>query len=167
MQQIENILTLKSKWVDIYCDKWKDGTQILDYWRVEKLDSIIILPIFENEFILPKKQYRVGIDAFTLDFPGGRRSHTNLADSAKEILIRELEISEKNINGIVALGNKKFIVNSSFNSQCVSYYVAYLKDIVNLKDCIRYSIDDNALQDDLECLQCAFGLLLYKGQKYE
>jgi len=166
MQQVENILTLKSKWLNIYCDKWKDGAQIFDYWRVEKLDSIIILPVFENEFILPKKQYRVGIDAFTLDFPGGRRLHKNLVDSVKEILIRELEISEKNINGIVAIGNKKFIVNSSFNSQCVFYYVAHLNDIVNLKHYIRYNINDNTLQDDLECLQCAFGLLLYKGQKH-
>jgi hypothetical protein len=48
--------------------------QILKYWRVEKADSAIILPIQNQQLILLPPTYHPGLGEKTLDFLGGRMS---------------------------------------------------------------------------------------------
>ncbi|WP_228040136.1 hypothetical protein [Nodosilinea sp. LEGE 07088] len=43
---------------------------MLEYWRVEKADSVIILPLQNQRLILPPHTYRPGMGKLTLDFQG-------------------------------------------------------------------------------------------------
>ena len=63
----------KNQWLTLVGEHLiNDEADVLEYWRVEKADSVIILPIYQNHLLLPHPQYRPGIGHYTLDFPGGR-----------------------------------------------------------------------------------------------
>jgi len=42
----------------------------IDYWRVEKADSVIIIPIQNDRLICTKPYFRPGTRETTLEFPG-------------------------------------------------------------------------------------------------
>ena len=148
--------------MQLYCDIWKDNKNIIEYWRIEKPNSIIIITTYDNYFILPIHQFRPGINKTTLDFPGGRQQTDNILNDAKNIICRELKIEDNDIEYIKELGNKKYIINSSFNSQLVIYLEASLKRLNEKIPVIKYFFPEvKTLLNDLECLQCAFALNLY------
>ncbi|MCS6815683.1 MAG: NUDIX hydrolase, partial [Cyanobacteria bacterium] len=70
----DRFLELRSRWLTIVGEHCQtpDGEQ-LEYWRVEKADSVIILPLQEGSLITLPPTYRHGIAQVTIDFPGGRR----------------------------------------------------------------------------------------------
>ncbi|MEA5575830.1 hypothetical protein [Anabaena sp. UHCC 0451] len=98
----ERFLELRSKWLTLIGEKLEDDHgNILEYWRVEKADSVVILPIHNNYMILPPPSYRPGVGELTLDFPGGRvRDGDSLEFAVANILLRELGVSENNITNI-------------------------------------------------------------------
>lgn len=159
----DTITHIKTKWVDIFCELWIDNeNKSLEYWRVEKDDSLIVLVTDKNDFLLPKRQYRVGADAETLDFPGGRFNDKKqkIETRAIEIASKELNVEKNHLVFIKQLSCKPFIINSSFNNQKLYVCLVYAKE--SNQDIIRYSIDDaNALLQDINCLQCNFALNLY------
>ena len=66
--------------------------QLLEYWRVERAHSLIVLPLLESRLrlLLPEPMYRPGVGTATLDFPRGRVAPTPPLDiAARQILHRE------------------------------------------------------------------------------
>ncbi len=72
-------LEFHSRWLTLIGEHWLDTQgQALEYWRIEKTDSVIVLPIQVDDLaqphiLLPPASFRPGVGQVTLDFPGGRR----------------------------------------------------------------------------------------------
>ena len=59
---IERITTISSQWVTVYLERWKDSNdKALDYWRAERPDSVIVIPIHRERILLARSTYRVGV----------------------------------------------------------------------------------------------------------
>lgn len=71
-QLLETLVHLKNQWITFVGERLldKQGKNIT-YWRVERSDSVIVIPILEEMIILPKPFYRHGVGYQTHDFPGG------------------------------------------------------------------------------------------------
>lgn len=174
-QTIGQVATISSPWLHIYCERLCDDKgQELDYWRVEKDHSVIILTVHQgvNRFVFPKKQHRPGVKHHTLDFAGGRCAReTTPQDAVAGILKRELNLDlEKDISSLEPLNEKGWYVNSSFSNQELFGFVAVLHKDTKLDPELvfdkTYAVDskndiDNLLQNDLMCLQCRSLLLEY------
>ena len=167
----DRFLELRTKWLTIMGESLQDDHgKILEYWRVEKADSVIILPIWNHHLIVPDVSYRPGIGKLTLDFPGGRVSDDQLPENAVGgilpenavggILFRELGITEDNIMKIVPINMEGWLINSAFSNQQLYGFVAeinpqwqvqeeYLGGIYPIN---KSGIDD--LLNQLSCLQC-------------
>ncbi|MEA5580435.1 NUDIX hydrolase [Nodularia harveyana UHCC-0300] len=161
--QVKNqFLELRSKWLTVIGEYLKDNQgQILEYWRVEKADSVVVLPIQNNSVILPPPSYRPGVGKLTLDFPGGRvRDGESPEFAVSDILLRELGISEKNISKISALNTQGWMVNSSFSNQKLYGFVAEIQPNPEIDPeyiGAVYPINSNCINDllkNLHCLQC-------------
>jgi len=173
------IVTLESPWLTIQAERLLDDKkQLLEYWRVEKADSIVVLTLHNSRLVFPKPVYRVGIDQTTLDFPGGRLSVPEAGNDVLEdpqdhkrnvviqILKRELGIAgEDDIDEILPLNfrGRGWPINSSFSNQQLFGYVATLKEACCLDPAMLYdkSYDSTnqqelleLLQTELTCLQC-------------
>ncbi len=154
-----------SKWVDVFCEIWSDGSNDMEYWRVEKCSSVVVVTEDEDYFILPKNQFRPGISKCTLDFPGGRYDNISnrIEDVIKSIVVRELVIGAEKINSIQRLSEQNYAINSSFNNQRLSVYSARINLKEYRSDLIFYKKSDfSLLLDQLECLQCNFALRLWR-----
>ena len=97
--KLEQILEMRSPWFTLIGERLRDDRdRTLDYWRVEKADSAIILTQAQGQFLLPPPSYRPGIAQATLDFPGGRiPPHHPPEAAAREILMRELSLNPEQI----------------------------------------------------------------------
>jgi hypothetical protein len=117
--RLHSIAQLDSPWVTICCERWQNEQGIeLDYWRVEKADSVIILPLWRHSILLPPPLFRVGINQLTDDFPGGRVLPGKTPPAAViEILQRELKITAEAIIEINSLNQYGWVINSSFSNQ--------------------------------------------------
>jgi hypothetical protein len=52
-QTLERFVEIRSSWVTLIGEKLQDEQQrILDYWRVEKADSVIIITIQSGLFLM-------------------------------------------------------------------------------------------------------------------
>jgi hypothetical protein len=163
-QTLHQVATVSSPWLTVYCERLRDDQgQTLDYWRVEKDHSVIVLTIQRNRLIFPKKQYRPGVGKQTLDFAGGRASSTP-QKSIAGILKRELNLDvEKDVEKLEALNESAgWLINSSFSNQELFGYVAKIRDDVELDPELlhskSYAVDDmvdiDKLLEKLTCLQC-------------
>ncbi len=163
----DRFLELRSKWLTLIGEHLEDHQgQILEYWRVEKADSIIIIPIQSNHLILPPLSYRPGVEQSTLDFPGGRTAERESPDSiVPRILQREFGIELPKIRKIMPLNSHGWLVNSSFSNQKLYSFVAYLEpNPVIAAEFIsaRYPATSGGIQDLLQnliCLQCRMTLM--------
>jgi len=69
----DRFLELHSRWMTLIGEHLQNQRgEILEYWRIEKVDSVIVLPIQGDLILLPSPSYRPGIGQMSLDFPGGR-----------------------------------------------------------------------------------------------
>jgi hypothetical protein len=158
----ERFLELRSKWLTLIAEKLQDDHgNILEYWRVEKADSVVVLPIHNNFIILPPPSYRPGVGELTLDFPGGRvRDGESPEIAVSSILLRELGISENQITKISALNNQGWLVNSSFSNQKLYGFVAEVQSNVEIDAeyiGALYPLNDTGINDllnHINCLQC-------------
>ncbi len=169
-QQTENaweagnrFANLSTPWFTLIGEHIQTGDQTLDYWRVEKADSVIILPIQNNQILLPAPTYRPGIGSETLDFPGGRCPKAqDPAEAAQQILQRELGIDVTAILSLQPLNPQGWLVNSSFSNQELYSFIAQLHSGPVPKQDRAYAIDKvgiDRLRSDLSCLQCRMVLL--------
>jgi hypothetical protein len=169
---LKEVVRTSSQWVTLVGEKWLcDKGKELEYWRVEKVDSVIVLPVHGGMLLTAKPTFRPGVRRETLDFPGGRLPNGKLpADIVPMLLERELGVSAVDIKGIRALNTAKWDINSSFSNQGLWAFTAEIADewlpqesLVGL----RASADDcgvDVLSESLDCLQCRAVLLEWARQ---
>lgn len=183
-KKLRSITTLSTPWMTLQGERLLDNQdQELDYWRVEKEDSAVIVTIVGDEFVLPQPVFRPGLGKCTLDFPGGRvpsgtiltntdetnsgrksgKSHQqSIVDVATKIVQRELGLPRASlITSIHQVNRNGWPINSSFSNQLLFGIVAHLDISANEElhntDTLRYSTSTEgveALLADLNCLQC-------------
>lgn len=135
---------------------------IIYYWRVEKADSVVVVTIQNERFLLPKPSYRPGVGRVTLDFPGGRILPKQTAvDAVPQILNRELSIKESDIISLKPLNQNGWAINSSFSNQKLYGFVAEINSKITVNPekltPTTYPTTEmgvNNLLQDLACLQC-------------
>lgn len=156
------IATISSPWLTLYAERWRDEqARDLEYWRVEKAHSLIVLPLLGASIPLPLAQFRPGLGRATLDLPGGRVPTGRAPlEAAPGILARELGLDPVAIKELFLLNENGWPVNSSFSDQCLFGAVAQIDPATSL-DPARlhrsYAHSQAGLQEllaDLDCLQC-------------
>jgi len=171
----DRFLELHSRWMTLIGEHLQDSQgQILDYWRIEKADSAIVLPIqgdrnaapAEQQILLPAPSYRPGVGHVTLDFPGGRVVEGQKPEQAAiAILKRELDIEFAEILQLIPLNSEGWAINSSFSNQKLFGFVAYInspKATHSKTTTSTYPTTSDGIQSllhDLICLQCRAVLL--------
>jgi hypothetical protein len=168
-QVCDRFLELHSRWLTLIGEHLQDQRgEILEYWRIEKADSVIVLPIRDDRLLLPAPSYRPGVGEIRLDFPGGRIAEgQNPEQVAILVLKRELEVESTEIIQMIPLNTQGWAVNSSFSNQRLYGFVAHLNNIENAK---QYSepiltvypatlLGVQELLQKLTCLQCRHVLL--------
>ncbi|MGA9381114.1 MAG: NUDIX domain-containing protein [Phormidium sp.] len=163
----DRFLEIRSRWFTLFGEHLEDSQgQQLEYWRIEKADSVIILPIHNHQIILPPPSYRPGVSQMTLDFPGGRVPEGQTPQEAiPKILRRELGIEVTDIAQLTPLNSQGWAVNSSFSNQKLYGFVANLRDDINLLPEFvtnTYPTTSSGVQNllkELICLQCRVILL--------
>ncbi len=160
-------MRLTNPWLTLIGERFlTPEPKTVDYWRVEKADSVIVLPLWRGRVILPPAQYRPGIGEVSLDLPGGRvEPHQTPNIAAEAILQRELGMPGVAIDSLTPINLTAWPVNSSFSNQRLFGLRATLKadfelDLPTGSRTLPYT--DDGLRDLLEqiaCLQCRVILL--------
>jgi hypothetical protein len=166
-QTCDRFLELKSRWMTLIGEHLQDHRgDILEYWRIETADSVIVLPLCGDRLLLAAPSYRPGISQATLDFPGGRIPAAHPPDQAAiAALTRELGISATVITRLTPLNATGWAVNSSFSSQKLYGFVAELDSTdltLETSQAISYAATHAGIQELLQvltCLQCRAVLL--------
>ncbi|MEB3281513.1 MAG: NUDIX hydrolase [Lyngbya sp.] len=164
---LDRFVEMRSAWLTLIGEHFQDEQgKNLEYWRVEKADSVVILTIKSDQFLLPVPSYRPGLDRVTLDFPGGRvPSDKTPENTVPNILKRELGIVPEDIIETTALNTEGWAINSSFSSQKLYGFAVIINpDAVIIPEKIGaiyplISSGINNLLQDLTCLQCRAILL--------
>ncbi|MDD3765509.1 MAG: hypothetical protein PHP86_19610 [Nevskiales bacterium] len=118
-RQQQEIMRLTSPWVTLVAERWVDQFDCeIDYWRVERPDSAIVVPVQAGELLLVTETFRPGVGRSTLDFPGGRIPvGKRPQDSIGLILERELGVGAEFVSDMRPINSEGWIVDSSFSSQ--------------------------------------------------
>lgn len=158
---LECFAEIKNPWLTLKGERWQDSqARRLDYWRVEKADSLVVLPQQGDRLLLPHPIFRPGIGRATWDFPGGRLTNLTKAElTLAEILHRELEVPAYAIAEIVPLNASGWPVNSSFSNQKLyGYWVKIDEDFLLNPGAIGAEFQVPSQLADLlrilDCLQC-------------
>lgn len=165
--KLNTITEISSPWLKIFCERWQDEqNHKLDYWRVEKADSVIVLPLWRNFIIFPSPFFRVGVNQLTYDLPGGRwHSGSQGQEVVIDILKRELGIAAEFILTVESLNQRGWLVNSSFSNQRLYGFMAEISsDCFIHEERVGRKIVNNQHEilkflEELDCLQCR-GVLL-------
>lgn len=164
-RSLDELVRIQSKWVTLIAEKWLTDTgETLEYWRVEKADSVIVLPLQGDDLICLPPTFRVGVQRATVDFPGGRVLPNQTPRAmVPQILRRELGITSDAIQAITPICEQPWLVNSAFSNQKVWGFVAELALGARVPQAggkFRLgSPDISRLLGQLECLQCRAVLL--------
>lgn len=166
-EKISQFVSIDSPWLKLIGERLKDDRgQLLDYWRIEKEDSAVIVTVHRDRLVFPKPAYRPGQDATTLDFPGGRvPKHQAAVEVVPAILRREVGLTEGDYR-LLSLNEEGWPVNSSFSNQKLFGFVAIIGEDVEMDQTYLHSLSYalkpqgiEELLDDLTCLQCRAVLL--------
>ena len=171
-QTLDRFVEIRSPWLTLIGETLQDEQQrVLDYWRIEKADSVVILTIQSGQFLLPVPMYRPGLGEATLDFPGGRVSSGQTpVTAALEIIRRELGVTESGIARLTPLNTNGWAINSSFSNQKLYGLVAELFPTVSISSerlgatYAATTAGIRSLLKDLTCLQCRAVLLEWQSQ---
>ena len=166
-QVCDRFLEMRSHWFTLIGEHLQDDQdQRLEYWRVERAHSVIILPIQAEQIFLLAPSYRPGLGAATLDFPGGRLPEgADLEQTAYHILQRELGIAHDAIAQLMPINLHGWAINSSFSNQLLYAFVAQIAPHISIpssKISYQARTDHNGIQTlltQLRCLQCRAILL--------
>jgi hypothetical protein len=160
--QAGSIVTIESPWVRLLCERWLDDRgAALEYWRVERAHSLVIVPIWHNQILFPRPQFRPGVGRLTLDLPGGRVPPSSLALEAAPVLLqKELGIAPAAVVTLELLDEHGWVINSSFSNQLLYGVVARIDDDSPVdSERLARAVSANAtgvmgVLRELECLQC-------------
>lgn len=163
----DRFLELRSRWLTLIGEHLQDQEgQILEYWRIEKADSVVVLPLQGDRILLALPSYRPGVGQATLDFPGGRVAPgQNPEQAAIVTLERELGVATSEILQLLPLNSQGWAVNSSFSNQQLYGFVAEIDPGARLRpelEAIAYpkTVEGiGRLFQQLTCLQCRAVLL--------
>jgi hypothetical protein len=163
----DRFLEMHSHWMTLIGEYLQDDRgEILEYWRIEKADSVIVLPIQGDRILIPKPSYRVGIGRITLDFSGGRVPTGESPQlAAIATLKRELGIEASAIAQLIPLNTEGWAVNSSFSNQKLYGFVAHIEPKVKLSPelvTVTYPATSDGVKNllkEITCLQCRAVLL--------
>lgn len=170
---LEKILCLKTKWFTL----WGERLQVphgpeLEYWRIGKADSVIVLPIQADQILVPPAFYRPGVGSMTVDLPGGCCPQGETpAQAVVKILQRELNLPEWAIASVVPLTSTGWAINSSFSNQKLYGFVAQIRPDWTLTPesvgatYIANSAGLNAMLSIIQCAQCR--LILREWQVHQ
>jgi hypothetical protein len=136
----DRFLELRSHWMTLIGEHLQDDRgQLLEYWRVEKADSVIVLPIQNSMIRLPAPSYRPGLGQTTLDFPGGRISEgQDHHEAALMTLKRELGIEATAVTRLTPLNSEGWAVNSSFSNQKLYGFIADIDGGLSTSEVLTY-----------------------------
>ena len=181
------IVTLTSPWLKVIAERYSTSSgqkndELIDYWRIERASSVIVIVIHQGRYILPAPQFRPGLQRSTLDFVGGRRgTDESVVETARRLLTKELnlssEIIQKHVDFLPLSEDKEgWPVDSSVSNQALYGAVATLDDDAieaqstwKAQGVISYPFSEiDKLLDDLPCLQCRAVLLewLYQEKRH-
>ncbi len=176
-QTLDRFVEIQSPWVTLIGEHLRDDQgQTLAYWRVERADSVVVLPLWQGHLLLPQPMYRPGVGRLTLDFPGGRRTADQSPEAvAVAVLGRELGVPPAAVQHLQALNPQGWPVNSSFSNQMLYGFVAELAAEAQpaavathaTTHATTYAVTEaglEALLQDLTCLQCRALLLEWRRQ---
>jgi hypothetical protein len=166
-KKLSEIVRVGSQWVTLVGERWLcDKGKELEYWRVEKVDSVIVLPVQAGHVFCVAPTFRPGIGRATLDFPGGRLPEGKApADVVPFLLQRELGIPPEAIQRTEALNAEKWIINSAFSNQGLWGFIAEIDDTFAIPERLigaKAMADAPGLKQlmaKLDCLQCRAVLL--------
>lgn len=170
---LSRIVEIRSPWLSMIGERLRDGAgQELEYWRVEKPDSLVVITVREGRLILPRRSYRPGVGRTTLDFAGGRLEDPSLiAETAQAIVRREFKLSGGDLFASrESLNHIGWDVDSSSSSQRAYGIAAELRqDVLIADDDIGASypatiLGGRELLRDLVCVQCRAVLYEWLGQ---
>ncbi len=156
----DRFLDLKTRWFVLIGEHLEtEHGEELEYWRIERAHSLIVLPLWRDQVVLPAPMYRPGMGQTMLDFPGGRMAtEQNPRAIALQILHRELALTEADIESLEPLNEVGWAINSSFSNQQLFGWVAHLHDGAALpEDSHRFPATGDGIQTltaQLSCLQC-------------
>ncbi|MBE9181467.1 NUDIX hydrolase [Oculatella sp. LEGE 06141] len=169
----DRFLELRSRWMTLIGEHLQPPQgQELDYWRIEKADSMVVLPIQDQQILLPSPSYRPGLGQVTLDFPGGRvATGQSPTEAAIATLQRELEIGATSITALLPLNTYGWAINSSFSNQNLYGFVAQIQNTPLLPEGVASTYPASAdgvqqLLQEMSCLQCRAVLLEWWLQQY-
>ncbi|URR36754.1 NUDIX hydrolase [Thermosynechococcus sp. HN-54] len=170
-RSLNELVRIQSKWVTLIAEQWlTEKGETLEYWRVEKADSVIILTLQGDYLICLPPTFRVGIRRATVDFPGGRvlPDQTPMA-MVPQILARELGTDTDSIQAIASLNEQPWLINSAFSNQRLWGFIAELAPTAPVpRGGSKFRLespDIPQLLAQLECLQCRAVLLEWLSQR--
>ncbi len=160
---------LRTPWLTLIGEYLADHqAQSLEYWRVEKADSAIVLPIHRQQILLPPPTYRPGVGEETWDFPGGRiLENISPGAAAIAILQREMKLAEEAIASLKPLNATGWAVNSSFSNQYLYGFVAEIHPSVDIDPAFvgkKLPATESGIRELLDlliCVQCRAVLLAW------
>lgn len=158
----DRFLDMRSHWFRLIGEHLvNDQGQLLEYWRVERADSVIVLPLQGNQIMLMTPDFRPGVGQPTYDFPGGRLPDDQTPEQAASVILcRELQIEPTAIARLTPINSTAWLVNSSFSNQKLYGFVAHLYPSVEVpvdRKGPTFEINSagiQALLAILNCLQC-------------
>jgi 8-oxo-dGTP pyrophosphatase MutT (NUDIX family) len=173
MRLLNRLVEVRSQWLTVIGESYEDapGSQI-DYWRVEKADSVVVVTLLRGQLLLPPRTFRPGVSRVTLDLPGGRMHPGEaVADAAARIVQRELGLpGPEAISSVEQLNGTGWDVDSSTSNQRLYGAVCELHDHVQVPAHnigATYPATEgglSALLSDLTCLQCREVLREWKAR---
>lgn len=161
-KRLSECVRITSQWVTLIGDRWlSDEGKELEYWRVEKADSVIVLPLQAGHIFCVAPTFRPGIGRATLDLPGGRLPAGKAPrDVVPPLLQRELGIAPEAIRRTQPLNDAKWIINSAFSNQGLWAFAAEIDEAFPIPQAMvgakapADAAGVAALLEQLDCLQC-------------
>lgn len=124
----DRFLALTTHWVALVGERYTDHRgQRLEYYRVERSDSVIVLPVHGDGLLTASPSFRPGIGETTLDFPGGRIGERPLDEAAQNVLLKELNLPATMLQGLEPMTRHGWPVDSSFSDQRLFGMIAELR----------------------------------------
>lgn len=155
---VRRMLELQSAWVTVYADQMIDNNgHELEYWHVDRADSVIVIAIHQGHFLLPEPTYRPGVDETTVDFAGSRIADKQTPEEAAlAVLKRELGIGRAQLTSLEPITKQPLHVDSSFSSQKLYSFVAEIANDATPSPAVRVHplSKIEPLRQKLHCLQC-------------
>jgi major membrane immunogen (membrane-anchored lipoprotein) len=162
-QVLSRMVVVRRPCMSMIGERWREESgRELEYWRVEKPDSLLVVTVHDGRLIAPVRSFRPGVGRTSLDLAGGRLDDpSTLAQTALAIVRREFKLSADDLfESQEPLNLDGWDVDSATSSQRVfGVAVELRRDVQVLDDRLGASYPATCaggreLLSELVCLQC-------------